>query len=94
MGKQAPFGPAYTTEAEGFAIPNPEGRKGKSLKQEDKVAMLAGGPSWHNHLSEYFCHDEVNWRGPSWQDGVTSMDTIYGLACAEMVGTWRCRCPP
>ena len=73
-------------EMEGFAIPNPEGRKGKSLKQADKVAMLQGGPGWYSHLSKYFCHGEANWRGPSWQGGVVSMDTIHELTCADMMG--------
>ena len=76
---------AEAAEAEGFAIPKPEGRKGTSLKQKDKVAMLPGGAGWYDHLSEYFCHGEANWTGPSWQGGVTSMDTIHELTCAGMM---------
>ena len=48
--------------------------------------MLSGGPGWYDHLSEYFCHGEANWKGPSWRGGVTSMDTIHELTCADMMG--------
>ena len=75
---------AEAAEAEGF--PKPERRSGKSLKQKDKVTMLPGGPGWYDHLSEYFCHGEANWQGPSWVGGVTSMDATHELTCASMMG--------
>ena len=51
----------------------PPRRKGrKSFTHEDKVKPLGGGPSWYNHLSEYFCHGRADWRGESWLGGVGS----------------------
>ena len=52
-----------------------EVRKGKSLKQVDKVAALEGGKDWYEYLSEHFCHGRANWRGHSWQGGASSMNT-------------------
>lgn len=69
-----------------FGMPKPKVGKGKPLKQVDKVAMLSGGPGWYDHLSDYFCHGKANWKGPSWQGGVTSMDIIHELTCADMMG--------
>ena len=54
----------------------PEMRKGRSLKQADKVATLAEGNSWYDYLSEYFCHGRADWRGPSWRGGVISIDMV------------------
>ena len=50
--------------------------KGRSLKQADKVAELNGGRDWYGYLSDYFCHGEADWRGYSWQGGVSSMNTV------------------
>lgn len=50
--------------------------KGKSLKQADKVGPLGGGKAWYAYLSDRFCHGRADWKGLSWQGGVTSMDTI------------------
>jgi len=50
--------------------------RGKRLRQEDKVETLEGGRSWYNYLSERFCHGEGDWRGYSWQGGVSSMNTV------------------
>ena len=76
---------AATVAEVSFGMPKPEVRKGRSLKQKDKVTMLPGGPGWYDHLSEYFCHGEATWTGPSWQGGVTSMDTTHELTCAGMM---------
>ena len=51
-------------------------RKGGSLNQTDKVAALEGGEHWYKYLSEYFCHGRADWRGHSWQGGVSSMSTV------------------
>lgn len=67
------------TEAEAAAsvgMPKPKMRKKKSLNQADKVASLAGGKRWYDYLSEHFCHDGGNLRGPSWRGGVISTSTI------------------
>ncbi|WP_420462696.1 hypothetical protein [Candidatus Palauibacter sp.] len=55
-------------------LPKPKMRKGRSLKQADKVATLRGGTSWYNYVSEYFCHGRADWVGYSWSGGVVSMD--------------------
>lgn len=51
-------------------------RKGKSLKQADKVGRLLEGKQWYDYLSEYFCHGRGDWRGPSWRGGVVSKNTV------------------
>lgn len=48
----------------------------RSSRQADKVAMLAGGNGWYNYLSERFCHGRADWRGPSCEGGVVSMNTV------------------
>ena len=68
-----------------FGMPRPEARKGKRLRHGDKVAMLSGGNVWYDRLSEYFCHGEADWTGPSWQGGVTAMDATHDLTCAGMM---------
>ena len=50
--------------------------KGGSLRQADKVAPLEGGKDWYGYLSEYFCHGKGEWRGHSWQGGVSSVNTV------------------
>ena len=57
-------------------MPTPEMDKGRSLRQADKVATLAGGKALYDHLSEYFCHGRADWRGHSWRGGVVSMDMV------------------
>ena len=57
-------------------MPKPEMRKGRSLKQADKVAMLEEGNGWYNYLSECFYHGRADWRGRSWRGGVISIDTV------------------
>lgn len=47
-----------------------------SSRQADKVAMLAGGNGWYDYLSERFCHGRADWKGPSCEGGVVSMDTV------------------
>ena len=51
-------------------------RKGRSLKQADKVALLEGGNDWYGYLSDRFCHGKADWRGYSWHGGVISIDTV------------------
>ncbi len=68
-----------------LGTPLPERRKGKRLRQADKVAMLSGGKNWYDHLSEYFCHGNANWTGPSWQGGVSSMDMTHELTCVGLM---------
>ena len=53
-----------------------EVNKGRSLRQEDKVAPLEGGKEWYRYLSNCFCHGEVDWRGHSWQGGISSINTV------------------
>ena len=48
----------------------------KSIKQADKVAILADGKGWYDHLSERFCHGRCDWTGLTWEGGVVSNDTI------------------
>ena len=62
------------TEASGMS--KEEVNKGRSLRQEDKVAPLEGGKDWYRYLSKCFCHGEVDWRGRSWQGGVSSTNTV------------------
>ena len=57
-------------------MPPPERHKGRGLKQSDKVAMLAGGGSWYERLSEHFCHGRADWSGGSWRGGVASKDLV------------------
>ena len=59
-----------------FGKPIRQMRKGKSLRQVDKVAMLAGGNRWYGCLSEYFSHGRADWKGASWHGGVASIDTV------------------
>ncbi|MDE0080022.1 MAG: hypothetical protein OXO50_21055 [Caldilineaceae bacterium] len=68
-----------------FGMPEPKARKGKRLRQENKVEMLPGGKAWYDHLSMYFCHGEANWTGPSWQGGVGPMDITHQFACAGLM---------
>ena len=56
--------------------PDAEKRKGRRLRQTDKVAKLSGGIPWYNHLSEHFCHGRGDLRGASWRGGVVSMATV------------------
>ncbi len=50
--------------------------KGRGLKQADKVAPLEGGEGWYGYLSERFCHGRANWKGHSWQGGVSTMNRV------------------
>lgn len=50
--------------------------KRRSSRQADKVAMLANGKSWYDQLSGQFCHGRTEVKGPSWQGGLVSMNTI------------------
>ena len=59
--------------------------KGRSLKQADKVAELKGGRDWYRYLSNYFCHGEADWRGHSWQGGVSSMNTVHEFTLAGIM---------
>ena len=56
-----------------------EVRKARSLKHLDKVAVLEGGKDWYRYLSKYFCHGRANWRGHSWQGGVSSVNTALDV---------------
>ena len=76
---------AEATAAREFGMPEPKERKGKGLRQADKVTMLPGGKAWYDHLSEYFCHGEADWTGPSWQGGVGPMDMTHEFACAGLM---------
>jgi len=76
---------AAEAAAMSFGKPKPEHRKGKRLRQADKVAMLPGGKSWYDYLSEYFCHGEANWTGPSWQGGVSGMNMFHELTCGGLM---------
>ena len=60
-------------------------REDMSLKQADKVAKLEGGRDWYGYLSAYFCHGEADWRGHSWQGGVSSMNTVHEFTLAGMM---------
>jgi len=66
---------AERAAAESVGMRAPERRRGKSLKQAEKAATLEGGEGWYAHLSNCFCHDEGDLRGPTWRGGVTSMNT-------------------
>ena len=76
---------AAEAAAMSFGKPKPEERKGKRLRQADKVAMLPGGKSWYDYLSEYFCHGEANWTGRSWQGGVSGMDMFHEMTCVGLM---------
>ncbi len=65
---------AQISEASG--ISEEEASNGRSLKQADKVAPLEGGKAWYGYLSERFCHGKADWRGQSWQGGVSSINTV------------------
>ena len=61
-------------------------RRGGRVRQADKVGALEGGKDWYDYLSEYFCHGEADWRGHSWQGGVSSANTVRDeFACAGMI---------
>ena len=51
--------------------------KGRSLRQEDKVAPLVCGKEWYRYLSNCFCHGKADWRGHSIQGGVSSINTVH-----------------
>ena len=76
---------AAEAAAMSLGMPKPKERKGKRLRQADKVAMLPGGTNWYNYLSNYFCHGEANWTGPSWQGGVGPMDQSHELTCVGVM---------
>ncbi|MCY3927212.1 MAG: hypothetical protein OXG81_02920 [Acidobacteria bacterium] len=62
--------------AASLGMPKPRRRKGKTLRQADKVAPLHGGKGLYDFVSEYFRHGETNWRGPSSHGGVVSSGTV------------------
>ena len=71
---------ATISDAEGAAAESvgmhaPDRRRTRSIKQADKAATLAGGEGWYGHLSNSFCHDGGDLRGPTWRGGVKSMNT-------------------
>ena len=76
---------AAEAAAMSFGMPKPKKRKGKPLRETEKVAMLPGGKNWYGYLSDYFCHGEANWTGPSWQGGVGSMDMTHELTCMGLM---------
>lgn len=76
---------AAEAAAMSFGMPKPKKRKGKPLRETEKVAMLPGGKNWYGYLSDYFCHGEANWAGPSWQGGVGSMDLTHELTCVGLM---------
>ena len=61
--------------AESVGMRAPEKRRTRSIKHADKAATLDGGEDWYAHLSNCFCHDEGDLRGPTWRGGVKSMNT-------------------
>ena len=65
-----------TRISEASGMSEEEVGKGRSLKQADKVAPLEGGKDWYGYLSERFCHGRADWRGHSWQGGVSTMNTV------------------
>ena len=67
---------AAEAAAASVGMPKPQKRKGRSLKQADKVATLSGGNSWYDYLSEYFSHGRADWKGASWRGGVASIDKV------------------
>ena len=60
-------------------------RDGRSLEQADKVAKLEGGRAWYRYLSKCFCHGRADRRGPSWQGGVSSMNTGHEFTLAGIM---------
>lgn len=76
---------AEESAAMSFGMDKPVESKGKPLRRSDKVAMLPGGKNWYGYLSDYFCHGEANWTGPSWQGGVGSMDLTHELTCMGLM---------
>ncbi len=76
---------AAATAATEFGVPEPKARKGKSLRQRDKVEMLPGGKAWYDYLSVNFRRGPVNWTGPSWQGGVGPVDMTHEFACAGIM---------
>ena len=66
-----------TQISEASAVSKYEVGKGRSLRQEDKVAPLEGGKNWYRYLSEHFCHGKADWRGHSWQGGVSSINAVH-----------------
>ena len=68
---------AQADAAASVGAPKPKRRKGQSLNQIDKVAILAGGHKWYDYLSKHFSHDKrVDWRGLSWRGGVMTIDRV------------------
>ena len=53
--------------------------KARSLKHADRVAVLEGGKDWYRYLSEYFYDGRANWRGPSCQGGVSSVNAALDV---------------
>ena len=54
---------AQETAAASEGMPTPKRRKGRRLKEADKVATLVEGNGWYDYPSEYFCHGRADWRG-------------------------------
>ena len=50
--------------------------KRSRVRQADKVSMLPEGVGWYDYLSKRFCHGQTDWKGPSYQGGVISIDTV------------------
>lgn len=63
------------TVAASVGMPMVEIGEGRTLRQAGKVATLAEGKILYDHLSDYFCHGRVDWRGHSWLGGVVSTDS-------------------
>ena len=76
---------AAEAAAKSFGMPIPQRRRGKRLRQADKVAMLVRGKNWYDYLSKYFCHGDANWTGHSWQGGVSSLDLTHELTCVGLM---------
>ena len=50
--------------------------KRRKARQVDKIAMLENGKVWYDQLSEHFYHGHADLKGPSWQGGVVSMNSV------------------
>ena len=68
---------AQAAAAESFGAATPKTQKSWTLRQEDKVKLLAKGHEWYKYLSNHFTHGNLaDWKGLSWRGGVISIDRV------------------
>jgi len=71
--------------AASIGTPRSGSRARRSLRQEDKVAMLPGGKAVYAYLSEHFCHGETSGDGATLRDNVDIRTQEHELRRAHLM---------